>query len=261
MLDAFRDVDDLSGFVQAVRDLAEPHDSALWFRGQRSEGWQLEPGLLREPYVSKSSSYEHDFAAMFLSHAPAYHSPFPADWLHTQILMQHHGCPTRLLDWTEGALVALYFAVHKLGRGDDNVDASVFVLNPRALASQPNHPELQQNVIFTSQALAKPNLQGIILGNSGPVPMFRLPLPILPTYNSPRVLAQKGRFTLHPHCTGALQSSGTNVVRRLRIKADAKSKLFWQLKESGITATTLFPDLDALARELRCHLTSGADVP
>src|SRR5260370_270988 len=41
--------------------------------------------------------------------------------------MQHYGAPTRLLDWTEGALIALYFAV-KQNSGCH--DAAVWLLDP-----------------------------------------------------------------------------------------------------------------------------------
>jgi len=48
-------------------------------------------------------------------------------------LMQHHGAPTRLLDWSEGSLAALYFAIRERGsKGDPNngKDAAVFMLDP-----------------------------------------------------------------------------------------------------------------------------------
>ncbi len=53
-------------------------------------------------------------------------------------LAQHYGVPTRLLDWTEGALLSLYFAVNK-----DNPYPRVFMLNPRKLnelAGVPTYP-------------------------------------------------------------------------------------------------------------------------
>jgi hypothetical protein len=51
------------------------------------------------------------------------------DWY---FLMQHCGAPTRLLDWTEGALLALYFAIRDARR----VDAAVWVLDPWWLNQQ-----------------------------------------------------------------------------------------------------------------------------
>ena len=46
-------------------------------------------------------------------------------------LMQHYGLPTRLLDWSESPLVALYFALSS--DEDAKADAAVWVLNPMKL--------------------------------------------------------------------------------------------------------------------------------
>ena len=100
--------------------------------------------------------------------------------------MQHHGCPTRLLDWTEGALTALYFVVQKLAQ--DDVDGIVYSFDPYELATKHECAYLPKQV-HTSKALQ--HLEVRALGAD-----IKAPLPFVPIYSNPRVLAQKK--TVHP---------------------------------------------------------------
>ena len=85
-----------------------PH--GIWFRGQQKAKWELTPSVFRknsldDPIYPESVIY-HQFRLRQASYREVYKSTF--EWL---CLMQHYRLPTRLLDWTESILVALYFAV------------------------------------------------------------------------------------------------------------------------------------------------------
>jgi len=102
-----------------------------WFRGHADIGWPLEPGWHRQapPGRKKGDAWynEHNLLQEFKLDAPRYLAAMPAtdwEWL---FVMQHYGLPTRLLDWTESALLGLYFALRDHDRG---TDAGVWVLNP-----------------------------------------------------------------------------------------------------------------------------------
>jgi hypothetical protein len=100
-----------------------------WWRGHAQEPWPLLPGAFR-PNVGDS---EKHFAARFVQKAPSryLHCPTFNDFSSWLFLMQHHGLPTRLLDWSESPLAALFFAV----REHSSVDACLWVLNPFKLNS------------------------------------------------------------------------------------------------------------------------------
>lgn len=231
--------------------------TALWFRGESRADRELVPGLLRSPYKEKIEKCEGTITTLFQEHAPAYCDDLPKDWVDRQVMMQHHGCPTRLLDWSESALVALYFAVKRLGKGRDNCDARIYVLDPYALSELNKSDDdrrnqlLQPGHILTSGYLRRFRINRLMQEGD-----FSYPIPLFPTHSTPRVVAQKSRLTLYPFKCVHLKPT---VLREVKIPASAKEPLFWQLKLAGVTATTLFPDLEALAKELRCHVSRGDD--
>ncbi len=106
-----------------------------WFRGHAKANWRLCPKLYRDygGYAAvRRSKTEDEIREEFIKRAPILSASLPTgdekiaewDWY---FRMQHFGTPTRLLDWTEGALIALYFAVK------DNpgfYDAAVWALDP-----------------------------------------------------------------------------------------------------------------------------------
>jgi hypothetical protein len=107
-------------------------DFGLWFRGHERIAYKLVPSILRESfgqngrYVDEVSLIRH-FKVLNPDAAPATSSDF--DWL---VTMQHYLAPTRLLDWTENLLVALYFSVRNPAL-DNKEDAAIWILNARRL--------------------------------------------------------------------------------------------------------------------------------
>jgi len=106
-------------------------NATVWFRGQSVASWNLQPSIMRRP---NSPDNEIVLLKKFKQHAVPLTERVPDreyDWL---FLMQHHDVPTRLLDWTESPLVALYFAVaEKKDLKHKNKDAAVWCLYPHVL--------------------------------------------------------------------------------------------------------------------------------
>jgi hypothetical protein len=235
---------DARGEIRGVVDLLEivagarttgPH----WYRGQRDHLWDLKPGCAR---VKGFLSSEEVLLKQFKRDAVNRVAVRPTNDWEWLALAQHYGLPTRLLDWTEHPLVALYFAAERGGVVDNEppTDGAFFDLAPEALNkfAYPTAPRILM--------LGHDSLDDYLPGSaSGP---SSGPLAVTTLRAFDRVTVQVGNFTV---CRNGEDISGSDAIQRWIIPASAKEDIIAELADLNITASNVFPDLAHLAEHLK----------
>lgn len=219
-------------------------DEPIWYRGQSKSSWDLDPKILRAEGGRPESHLLNRFrqnASYILQQPQQGISDF--DWL---FLMQHHGAPTRLLDWTESALVGLYFCVSE--NPDD--EGALWMLAPCDLNALSNYePEYPHEIpSFEDSQLQNYSPKTV----AGETKTRLLPMAAIGVRNSPRMHAQQGVFTIahrgEPKLNRLAEARiGSRFLWRYLVPAAAKAAIKSELGLLGFGKFQLFPELTSIA--------------
>lgn len=234
-------VSDLVGLHQAL-GLGEP----VWFRGQADYAFSLNPSLFRN---EGHADHEREMLDEFKHDALLWSEYSPVGEWAWMVLAQHYGLPTRLLDWSQSPLQALYFAV--VDHPDE--DGALFVLHPKrlnrfAFGNAFRFPVLLDDGDHTLEAYAP--------GAGGRRGM--IPAAVVAYNHFPRIGAQKGVLTLYP-ARDCFQSDDTlaGCCLKYRVPSESKDEILRELKFLCIDEASSYPDLDHLAKHIKVNYDSS----
>lgn len=226
------------------------------YRGAADASWPLLTSLDTlggvSPPHSKADLEEH-ILRNFIRYSRPFFAVTPVNEWEVLIAAQHHGLPTRLLDWTYSPLVAAHFATVETGRGTDRAVWRLdwkavhrhFRMPERALLIQDLEGIFGQERAFTPWALFDPRSH-----------QRQFACMIEPPSLDARIATQAATFTLcsenQRSFDSFLEANGlSSALTRFVIPSREVGRLRDQLDLVSVDERRLFPDLDGLADYLR----------
>ena len=225
------------------------------FRGMSRADSDLTTSLVR--LGGESHELERHLLRNFRKYAARGSVPVDSVW-NWLALGQHHGLPTRLLDWTYSPYVALHFVAASLARYDvDGVVWCVDYVHAHRRAPAPLRKCLEDEGanLFTTEMLdrAARDLDGFDDLGDEDFLVFVEP----PSFDE-RIVNQYALFSL-----GSSPSLSPDewlgqheeLVRRVVVPAELKWEIRDKLDQANITERVLFPGLDGLSRWVARYYT------
>lgn len=283
VIDCASPIATLGDFIHCVSEMRKawglPKHKELWFRGESKDFGDntLRPELYRpatddkgKPLplkpIRKLLEIEDNLHDEFQRNAVEHEKDSSEDWdWDSYFLMQHHEGPTRLLDWSDGALIALHFALRN--KSTDENDARVYVLEPYRLSEQlkalpdtklaeeawKTYAEKHSSEGYDPEAWEDSYLPvSEELFDEVPVP--RPPMVLEFGHITRRIAAQRSRFIVlgtEPNWMQNEFNQANSTIKLITIASGARAQLRQDLRDCGITESVIYPDLDGLGREMK----------
>jgi hypothetical protein len=216
------------------------HNHHDWlFRGQCDPNWLLETSLEKASRRCSISQQKYEKAVVreFQRHAHAYlhRVPNSNDYVEWLALMQHHGAPTRFLDFTLSFWIALFFAYEEA-----ETDCVVWALNPKTLGDKTGK---DFNVVLK---------ENILNGRHKDDRLYQ----DVPFYTNERLAIQKGTFVFSlnlNHTFHDLLIQNQKEYNKLTVRSSLFPEIRKKLNEFNCNSRVLFPGIDGYARYFKNH--------
>jgi hypothetical protein len=267
-----------------------------YFRGQSKRalpdtGYDLIPSIGRYEHLkgcslAKRDTIENEVLETFSNHLLSYVNHLPRNDWEALAIAQHHGLPTRFMDWSTNPLVALYFACRNSKKDKDGTphDSAVYVLtsepdrysdlrrrqkNDEGEAEEPEESQISANdddsgyddfgLDDTDEVptlededikVSHPTRAPIVVRKDSELSPFKISANVIydPPHVSPRIRAQDGVLLA---CHQPMQPLEEKDVLELVIRHDAHDDIRRRLDQYGVFDKQLFPDLDGIAKWLK----------
>lgn len=265
-------VESLESFIGQLPTLTKKMVGNIFYRGQSRVDYKLTPSVLRNDMKTN----EHKIYNEIMTECA---HEFHDCQLHNEILskMQHYGVPTRLLDVTTNALVALYFACES----NPDADGVVYIIEAEELSirrydsdtisilsSLPRFSEDEKKEIkelaekfstpnniegFNGKKIIerllhevkkeKPAFENVIKPDSLLENYFFIPRKV-----NARIIRQSGAFIIFGLGQEEIEKSS---IKQIVINKDKKQTIIDQLSCFGISKASLHPELYKVAEYIR----------
>jgi len=237
-----------------------------WFRGQAKSDWQLQPSICRKYQRIAENAMAQQFRLRANFRYPA--CPAMEDSASWLSLMQHFGLPTRLLDWSESILIAAFFAIARdpeefynaviAGSDAQNAfkqdiansgSAAIWALAPGKLNSLGSG---KNEIMQLTQAETLP-LRNLAFNKE--LAEIDSTYAVTTNHIDIKMLLQQAAFTIHGSSLPLDDYPEANeFLMKFEIAQEFKLELSARLEEIGIRYSSIFPDLEHLAAELKTRI-------
>lgn len=221
-IESIKNINDTFQFIQEVTSF---NKNELIFRGVKKESYELLTTLGRSrTQDNKEFNIQSEKLLLKLFKQKCYE--FIKEHIDNDFALlsiaQHHGLPTRLLDWSRNPLVALYFAVKDdFYNWETKEDSAIYVFR--------DHKKVDLDKEFNPFKIKSAQRY-------------------IPRYWSPRIVAQSGLFTVHDK---PLEPFSSDKIKKINISHEIRKDIKKCLDRCGVNQATLFPDLDGISAHIK----------
>ena len=231
-------------------------DQHFVFRGQRNSEWLLRTSIERTSFFAKSYHVEKDFVKDFQRGAFTYANNIPLpkddDYLSWLSLMQHHGAPTRFLDFSFSPFIAAFFALE-----NTDTNSAVWAIEKDHLKEDLHHKfkngfKYHEDIFF--------DLKGEVFNRIFNENKISCVFPVRPFVTNKRFIQQQSVFVSLGNSNETFMQQLQkyfypeylkNHVIKVVLPNEIKDEALYDMNRMNINRCTLFSDLDGYSSYLK----------